>query len=85
MTRTDVNRLNKDLAKISGGKTTLSDFIDAAMALDPALAPALEGIYCGTDGKVHEQIPGTRYFIAFGWYADPKSSNPPKVEYAYIS
>jgi hypothetical protein len=85
MNRKDVNKLNKELSKLSTGKTSLQDFINAASELNPGIATALEGIYCGTEGKVHEQIPDTRYWIAFGWYKDPTSLSPPKVAYAYIS
>jgi hypothetical protein len=85
MKRADVTKLNKELTKLSTGRTGLQDFVTLASRLDPRISKALEGIYCGTSGSVHEQIPDTRYWIAFGWYADPKSDNPPKVEYAYIS
>jgi len=85
MNRLDVTKLNKGLANLSTGKTGLQDFVTLASRLDPGISKALEGIYCGPSGSVHEQIPDTRYWIAFGWYADPSSKNPPRVEYAYIS
>ena len=85
MDRSEVNKLNKQLAKLSTGKLTLSDFVHQAQQLHPLLPPVFEGIYCGCIGKVYERIENTRYWLYFSWYADPNSSLPPKVEVAYIS
>ena len=85
--------INNALASLSDGKTNLQDFITRASQLDPAISQALAGIYCGTCDKqiptacatLHEPLEGTKYWLRVGWYADPNSTYPPKVEYAYIS
>jgi hypothetical protein len=61
----------------------LQDWLDEAARL-PGLEDALEGIFCGREGKIHEPLTGEYegLYISMGWYT--VSSNP-KVEYAYVS
>jgi hypothetical protein len=82
LNRKEVTRINKVLSKISKGNTSLSDWLDIASKEHPLLAKALEGIYCGQDGSIHEQLGNTKYWIMMGWHT---VSTAPRVEYAYIS
>lgn len=74
--------LNNALAKIKN--TTLSDWLKEASSISNEISNALEGIYCGREGRIHVQLPGefNKLYITMGWYS---ISNHPKVEYAYVS
>lgn len=81
--RTVVNRLNRELAKI-GNNVPLQEWLDKASEIHPAVAKALEGFYCGPEGKMHDKVPGLEYeiWLDMGWY---KVSTVEKVEFAYFS
>jgi hypothetical protein len=77
------DRINRHLANLSKGTVSLQTFLDEASKLDKQLALALEGIYCGEEGRIHEAVPGTKWWIAMGWYS--RIAGKPIVEYAYLS
>ena len=78
-----INALSKLLCKIPSN-TPLQEWLDKASELHPSLQKALEGIYCGREGKIHEQLPDFGYdvWITMGWNT---VSTTPRVEYAYLS
>ena len=75
-------QLNAKLLKLKNME--LQNWLKEASDICPELATALEGIYCGRDGEIHEQLSGdyNKLWLAMGWYT---VSTTPKVEYAYIS
>jgi hypothetical protein len=75
------NHLNNALSKISS--SILDDWIREASKICPELSEALEGIYCGHEGRIHEELGGfyKGLFITMGWY----KINTAKVEFSYVS
>ena len=75
------NNLNKALSKINN--TILNDWLKEASDICPEISEALEGIYCGREGKIHEELGGQfkGIYLTMGWY----TIHHPRVEYAYIS
>lgn len=82
MKRKLIRQINGALSKI--GVVPLQEWLDRAADLHPAIAQAVEGIYCGREGKVHQELSGelAGIWLTFGWYT-PGST--PRVEYAYAS
>lgn len=78
-----VNALSKPLCDIPSN-TPLQEWLDKASALHPSLAKALDGMYCGHEGRIHEQLPdfGHDVWITMGWNT---VADKPRVEYAYLS
>ena len=72
-------RLNNLLNKIEA--KDLQTWLKEAQEI-PELIQALEGIYCGREGRIHEQLSCGRLYITMGWY---RIEGPARVEYAYIS
>lgn len=68
--------LSNKVATLANQSLPLDDFIHAASRLHPVLADVLEGIYCGTEGRIVGAIDDD-YSIVVGWCYG-------KVEYAYI-
>jgi len=79
------NELNAQLAAL--GVIPLQNWLDKASTLHPSLAEALEGIYCGEQGDVHQELTGELQglWLRFGWYTSDKSVAPPRVEFVYLS
>lgn len=78
----DISYLNRELQKINS--KVLNDWLKEASDICPELESALEGIYCGEEGRIRESL-GGQYeglWITMGWYTVYKD---PKVEYAYIN
>jgi len=63
---------------------SLQDWITYVANIHPDFAVALEGIYCGREGRVHEKLGGKfeGLWLDFGWYT---VSDTPRVEYTYVS
>jgi len=76
------NQLNAKLLKVNAKQ--LQEWINETSQIKPELNLALEGIYCGKEGKIHEPLTGEceGLYITMGWYT---VTDTPKVEYAYIS
>jgi len=65
--------------------TTLQQWLDNANAREiPGLSTAIEGIFCGREGSIKEELSGdyAGLYLTMGWYTVYED---PKVEYAYIS
>jgi hypothetical protein len=77
--RTQLNQWNKALSKIEDKR--LQPWLAEASKISPEFSTALEGIYCGREGKIKEELCDGIY-IVMGWYT---ISDNPKVEYAYVS
>lgn len=62
----------------------LQTWLNMVSAISTEFSEALEGIYCGREGRVHVPLNGeySGVWLDFGWYT--VQSNP-KVEYAYVS
>jgi hypothetical protein len=76
--RKEKHRLNKRLATLANKRMSLSDWLKAASEMHEDLHTALEGIWCGTEGRQTTVMPGWNAMICVGWYNG-------KVEWAYIS
>lgn len=78
-----LNSLNSQLSSL-GTNLPLQTWLDKASDLSPSIAEALEGIYCGRDGRIHEEVKGLErpVWLTMGWYT---VDSTPKVEYAYFS
>ena len=76
-----IKTLNKALAALTG--LPLQQWLNKASIICPELQQALEGMYCGKEGKIHEELQGDYkgIFVTMGWYTVVQ----PKVEYAYCS
>lgn len=77
--RTRKNQWNSALSKIEDKR--LQPWLDEASKISPEFSTALEGIYCGREGTIKEELCDGIYII-MGWYT---VSDKPKVEYAYVS
>lgn len=75
--------LNSKLSKIPS-RTVLQDWLNQASGICPELATALEGIYCGREGRVHQKLTGgfESIYLTMGWYT---VTDTPRVEFAYVS
>jgi hypothetical protein len=81
--RTVVNGLNRELNAL-GTNLPLQTWLEAASAINPSVSEALDGIYCGSDGRIHVEVSNMGHFIwlTMGWHT---VLNTPRVEYAYVS
>jgi hypothetical protein len=87
MTSIDRKRLNaikNGIAKLDNLGLSLDEWLRVASNVDPLVSDALEGIYCGEDGQIHEQLGDTRYWIVMGWHKMGDGGRV-KVEYCYVS
>ena len=73
-------RLNKELSKIKNME--LQSWLNEVSKIE-GLSDALEGIYCGREGRVKAELSGCYrgLWITFGWY----TVIAPKIEFAYVS
>lgn len=80
--RSLLNSLNNKLAEI-GTNVQLQEWLDKAAQIDPGVAKALEGMYCGHDGRIHEPVEGLGHdiYLTMGWHRVATV----RVEYAYFS
>lgn len=80
--------IRKEIGKLSSKMLSLQDWIDSAKQIDPLVDEAVEGIYCGTEGRMNVQLGNTRYYLFMMWYIDPAAADrgvKPKVETCYVS
>ena len=67
------------VCKASEGLPKLGTFLTRISALgNPLLTEAIDGIWCGKEGRVTLDLPGSKSLLCFGWYRG-------NVEWAYIS
>lgn len=72
-------KLRNDVAKASDGLPDLGTWLARIRGLDvPALTEAVEGIWCGRDGKEVLNLDGAKSMLVVGWHNG-------RVEYSYIS
>lgn len=77
-----LNSLNKQLANI-GSNVALQTWLDEAAKISTYVSAAIEGMYCGHEGKIHEEVIGYNHsiYIIMGWHTVTTA----RVEYAYFS
>lgn len=80
--RSLLNHLNNQLNAI-GTNRPLQEWLDQASAINSSIAKALNGMYCGHDGRIHEQVEGLGHeiWLTMGWH----TVSTVRVEYAYFS
>lgn len=71
-------RMRRAVAAASDGLPRLQTWIDRVSAIDPIFATAVDGVWCGSDGREAIDLPGTRSMLCVGWYRG-------HVEYSYLS
>ena len=73
-----LNHLNGQLVKLEG--LPLTEWLEKSKAI----IQIEDGIYCGREGRVNEQVLGVEHeiWLTMGWYT---VDTTPKVEYAYLS
>lgn len=64
-------------------RVPLQEWINKVSQVDQLLSNAVEGIYCGEDGEMREQIGEYPHFLLMQWHSVTPGN--PKVEVAYIS
>jgi hypothetical protein len=63
----------------SDGQPSLGAWLNRIRDLnDPLLSDAIEGIWCGKEGRVTLDLPGSKSMLCMGWYNS-------RVEWSYIS
>lgn len=74
-------------AKVGGAPMTLRLFLQAMEFLHPAIGEAVQGIYCGREGRTQADITGWGCALVFGWYVSEQApaNTEPHIEYAYLS
>jgi len=80
--RSLLNSLNRELTGI-GANVPLQEWLDKAAKINPNVSKALDGMYCGHEGRIHEQVEGFDYeiYLTMGWHTVTTA----RVEYAYFS
>jgi hypothetical protein len=72
------NELNGELARLATGRLTISEFIDACHELNDAkLEAALDGIWCGQEGRMSEPY-DDKHNLTVGWCYG-------RLEFAYVA
>lgn len=67
------------VASASDRLPTLGEWLERVRAIgDPMLTEAIEGIWCGREGRAVIDMPGTKVSLCVGWYNG-------RVEFSYIS
>jgi hypothetical protein len=63
----------------SDGLPTLGAWLDRVRSLNhPLLTEAVEGIWCGREGRITIDLPGTPSMLCVGWHNA-------RVEWSYLS
>jgi hypothetical protein len=81
--RKELARIKKVVLDATDGRPNLSEFLSRITGLHPDLDEAIEGIYCGADGRVTEPIGDWKRNICFGWHSTGGRKHA--VEWAYVS
>lgn len=67
------------VAKASDGLPPISTWLARISAIDdPTLTAAIEGIWCGRNGRVRIELAGGPTHLCMGWYHN-------RVEWSYLS
>jgi hypothetical protein len=71
-------KVRRSLADLATDRLPLGEFITKARLLDDEVSAALDGIFCGSEGRMRELLPKRHRYLVLTWYDK-------KVEVAYIS
>lgn len=74
----EMRQMRNVVAESVDGLPTLQQWLDRIAAHGGVLAAAVEGIWCGREGRASLEIDGTRSLLIVGWYEG-------RVEFAYVS
>ena len=67
------------VAAASDGGPDIGTWLKRIEALnEPILSEAIQGIWCGREGRVTIDLPGSRSMLCMGWYNK-------RVEWSYLS
>ena len=80
----EIQKLSNRLALLAQGGPTLSKFLELATGLHPEIDRALEGMYCGREGRIAEPCFDNTRTLAMGWYTVLDNAKCARVEYVYI-
>lgn len=76
---TFTRKIRNAVCKTSDGLPTLGVWLERVRAIgDDRLTAAIEGIWCGREGRVTLELADSKSVLAMGWYRG-------KVEWSYIS
>jgi hypothetical protein len=81
--RKELHRIKRAVLAASDHRPTLSEFLGRLNGVHPDLDAALEGIYCGHEGRITEPIGDWGHHLCFNWYSTEGRKHV--VEWAYIS
>jgi hypothetical protein len=71
--------LRNKVASTSDNGPSLGIWLDRVRAIgEPALTEAVEGIWCGREGRATMDLPGVKSMLVVGWYNG-------RVEFTYLS
>lgn len=73
-----ITTMRRQITTATSDLPMLQTWIDRVAAIHPDLATAVEGIYCGTDGRMREGVPNTNKVLVMGWHNG-------RVEFGYLS
>ena len=76
-----LNGIKKQLYKMPSN-LSLTDWLDMAMQIHPAVRVALDGFYCGHDGSIAAEL-DEKHLICMMWHE--RENGRKVVEAAYIS
>lgn len=72
-------KIRTAVAKASDGGPDLGTFLNRVRALEhPVLTEAIDGIWCGREGRVTLDLPGSNSMLCLGWHNA-------RVEWSYLS
>ena len=81
--RKERNRIKRAVLDAADNRPSLSEFLRRLHGVHPDLDAALEGIYCGHDGRVAEPVADWNCSIVFGWHSTATRKHV--IEYAYLA
>jgi hypothetical protein len=81
--RKEMNLIKRVVLTAADGRPNVSEFLARLKGVHPDLDAALDGIYCGHDGRVSETVGDWNRSICFGWHSTESRSHV--VEYAYLA
>ena len=76
--RGNVKWLRREVVEATKGLPTLQSWIERIAAICQPLADAVEGIWCGEEGRASIYVEALGKTLVVGWYHG-------KVEYSYLA
>jgi hypothetical protein len=81
----ELKRIREELSKLANRRLTVGEFLEEAVKISDDLIEPLSGIWCGSEGRMSEDLPstalygtGSKHMVVVTWYAG-------RVEVAYLS